>query len=196
MRVRPLIAELFGTFVLALLVRLSLGATMPLATPVLAALTLGFLVYAIGPVSGAHVNPAVTIGLWSIGKIKPVDAIGYIVSQCVGAFLALTIAPVLVSVMPALTTATTKLPAFGEAAGAALFVFGIASVVYGKAPASLSGVVVGTALLLGVLVASTVSLGILNPAVAFVLGSLSVPYIVGPIAGAIVGAWAYRLLSR
>lgn len=47
-------------------------------------LTLLFLVYAIGPISGCHVNPAVTVGLLVTGKIAAKDAAAYIVAQLVG----------------------------------------------------------------------------------------------------------------
>lgn len=47
-------------------------------------LTLLFLVYSIGPISGCHVNPAVTLGLLATGKIAPKDAGAYIVAQVLG----------------------------------------------------------------------------------------------------------------
>ncbi len=46
------------------------------------------MVYAIGGISGCHVNPAVTIAMLFAGKIKFKEAIGYIVVQCVGAIVA------------------------------------------------------------------------------------------------------------
>jgi aquaporin Z len=48
-------------------------------------LTLAALVYAIGGISGAHVNPAVTIGAWFGGKFNQNDLIPYIIAQCLGA---------------------------------------------------------------------------------------------------------------
>jgi aquaporin Z len=56
------------------------------------ALAFGFvvlaMVYAMGPISGAHINPAVTIALWSAGKTAGRDVISYGVAQCGGAVLA------------------------------------------------------------------------------------------------------------
>jgi aquaporin Z len=51
-------------------------------------LTLLVMVYAIGGVSGCHVNPAVTIGMLIAGKIKYKQALGYIIVQCLGAIVA------------------------------------------------------------------------------------------------------------
>ena len=44
--------------------------------------------YGIGPISGCHINPAVSIGVWTAGRMKTVDLIGYWVGQFVGATLA------------------------------------------------------------------------------------------------------------
>jgi aquaporin Z len=86
------IAELIGTFVLvlggvgcAVLAGSSVGA-------VGVSLAFGFsllaMVYAIGPISGCHVNPAVTIGLWLSGKFQKRLVGGYLIAQVVGAILA------------------------------------------------------------------------------------------------------------
>ncbi len=82
-----------------------------------------------------------------------------------------------------------------ELLGAALFLFGIAAVVLGAVPAAASGLVIGGSLFLGIHFAAHTSNGVLNPAVALGIGSFSLAYIWGPIAGAIVGALLYRLLS-
>ena len=68
---KPFVAEFFGTFILSLVVMLSVmaGSQFPIATSFLAAITLGIFVYSIGHISGSHLNPAVTIALWSIKKI-------------------------------------------------------------------------------------------------------------------------------
>ena len=44
--------------------------------------------YGIGPISGCHINPAVSIGVWVAGRMKTIDLIGYWVSQFIGATLA------------------------------------------------------------------------------------------------------------
>ena len=46
------------------------------------------LVYAIGSVSGCHINPAVSVAMLAAGRMSLKDAIGYIVAQCLGAVIA------------------------------------------------------------------------------------------------------------
>src|SRR3989344_6634810 len=88
MKIHAYAAELLGTFLLALL---SLGSSFPVPTPVVAGLTLGLIVYMFGSVSGAHVNPAVTVGLAVIHKISWNDAAAYIVMQLTGGLLAMMV---------------------------------------------------------------------------------------------------------
>ncbi len=187
-------AEFLGTFVLTLTVVLSINGNFPVATPILAALALGLLVYAVGHISGTHINPAVTIGLWSIGKISVKDAGAYIISQFIGAGLAMIVARIFVEPFP-LDVVNSLNVGLAEMIGMLFFGFGIASVVYGKAPAVFSGVVVGGSLLLGISLASAASNGVLNPAVAFGIGSLNLMYILGPIVGAVLGMQVYKLLN-
>jgi aquaporin Z len=86
------VAELVGTFVLVL------GGC---GSAVLAGDKIGFLgvsfafglsllamAYAVGPISGCHINPAVTVGLVLAKKTEPGQAVGYIVAQVAGAILA------------------------------------------------------------------------------------------------------------
>jgi aquaporin Z len=86
------IAEFFGTFVLVF---------MGCGSAVLAGAHVGFLgiafafglsvvtmAYAVGHISGCHLNPAITISLWSTGKISGKDAGGYIVAQIIGGIVA------------------------------------------------------------------------------------------------------------
>ena len=51
-------------------------------------LTVVVMAYAIGPISGCHINPAITVSMLVAGKIKTRDAIGYIVAQLLGAVAA------------------------------------------------------------------------------------------------------------
>jgi aquaporin Z len=50
-------------------------------------LTVLVMVYAIGPISGCHINPAITIAMLVAKKINGRDAIGYIIAQCIGAVI-------------------------------------------------------------------------------------------------------------
>ncbi|BAD56242.1 putative transmembrane water channel [Nocardia farcinica IFM 10152] len=84
-------AEALGTFVLvmggvgtAVLAGERVGA---LGVALAFGLTLMFLVYSIGPISGCHVNPAVTLGQLILGRVSAVNAVGYVVAQLIGAFL-------------------------------------------------------------------------------------------------------------
>ena len=91
------IAELIGTFSLVLFGCGSaeiagISQTGPSGIGLLGiAIAFGFAVvamaYAIGGISGCHVNPAVTIGVLTAGKMSVKDAVGYIISQCIGAIL-------------------------------------------------------------------------------------------------------------
>ena len=189
-------AELFGTFVLALAVLVSISnAAFPVPTPVVAGLTLGLLVYTIGPISGCHINPAVTIGLLSIGKTDAASAGAYIVAQLVGAFAALGVGGMLLPTVAEVAAGNTAAIGLSELLGASVFIFGIASVALGRVPDAMAGVVIGGSLTLGISFAAHASNGVLNPAVALGIGSFSLAYVWGPVAGGIVGAILARALS-
>jgi len=186
--------EALGTFALTFAVYVSIANELTW-TPVVAMLTLGLFVYSIGHVSGCHINPAVTLGLLSIGKVSASDAAGYIVAQVIGAAGAMLVATGVFALGSLdLTVGGDMTVGLAEAIGMMLFTFGIASAVYEKAPASMSGLVVGGSLLLGIMVATVGSNGVLNPAVAFGIGSLNIMYILGPIVGSVVGMQLYRAI--
>lgn len=85
------IAELFGTMVLVLMgvgsAVLAGSAIGHLGISLTFGLALLVLAYAIGPVSGCHVNPAVSIGMLFLGKLNFRDTIFYIVAQLIGAVI-------------------------------------------------------------------------------------------------------------
>jgi aquaporin Z len=89
--VKKYVAELVGTFVLVL---------MGCGSAVLAGSAIGFvgisfafglsvlaMVYAIGGISGCHINPAVSISMLAAGKLSVKDTVAYIAAQCVGAII-------------------------------------------------------------------------------------------------------------
>jgi aquaporin Z len=93
---QKLIAEFVGTFGLLLSVTgaavFTFGAFDGTSRVLLIAMALGFgvigMVYAFGDISGAHLNPAITIGVWASGQMKVRDAVSYIVAQVLGAIVA------------------------------------------------------------------------------------------------------------
>jgi glycerol uptake facilitator-like aquaporin len=190
------LAEMVGTFVLTFAVALSLTGHTALSTPLMAGLALGLVVYAVGSISGAHINPAITVGLWSLKKIGGKEAVFYIVFQFIGAFIALILKGAFAPAVPLYVSSTWPV-FFGEMVGAFFFAFGVAAVATtDKIPAAASGLVVGGSLFLGISFASFLSNGILNPAVALGIGSLSLAYLFGPPIGAILGMQLFAKLSE
>jgi aquaporin Z len=204
---RALAAEALGTFGLALIVlfgsNLAGGLGGGLLTSVCAALFLGLAVYTLGNISGTHINPSVTLGQWSVGKVTTSKALQYIVAQVIGAVIALALYNVLRvnqavgAITPEVTNFDARVMWF-ELLGAFFFNFGIAAVVRGNVKASMSGMVVGLSLLLGVAFASFGSAGVLNPAVALAVlgGKFSLAYVLGPIVGSVLAWWTMKLLNN
>jgi len=189
-----LLAEAFGTFTLTLIAMFSLVGSFAVPTPILAGLTVMLFVYSIGPISGAHINPAVTLGLWSMGRIKPREAVLYMVSQFVGASLALLTVKYFKVPIQSMPVGRLQI-GLAETLGAVVFTFGIASVVFGKLSGGLSGLVIGGSLIVGIAVAALLgSPGILNPAVAMGLQSFSLMTLLGPIVGSLIGMRLYRYI--
>ena len=90
------LAEVLGTFLLVFLGTASVvtggfGAALPLGQEAIGlAFGIGVIcaAYAIGPISGAHLNPAVTIGVWLAGRMPTSQVIGYFIAQIIGGILA------------------------------------------------------------------------------------------------------------
>ena len=193
------IAEFIGTAVLSLAVVGSIINGAGFVTLLTVGLTLGLLVATIGSISGAHVNPAVTLGLLSIKKINWKEALIYIVAQFAGAALALIL--VRLHGVPSLdiTFDFSWATIIAEVIGALVFTFGIASIVLATDSAkaeSKAPFVIGGSLTLGATIAAGLgSNAILNPAVAFAIGSFGLAYIIGPLVGAVAGVWLFKALK-
>lgn len=193
------LAEFIGTFTLAFTVLVALADTraLPLGVPVIAGLVVGLFVYTVGAISGTHLNPSVTIGLYSIRKISLYDTMNYIIAQILGASFAIFVA-YMYDIASPITPDDFSLAVFvAEMLGAFILNFGIASVLYGKVSDIASGIVIGGSLTLGIIVASLAGAnGILNPAVALTLNSLTILYILAPIAGSIGAYQLYKYISN
>ncbi len=93
------LAEMIGTFVLVLMgcgsaifAGIGVGTTGYGVTTLGVAMAFGLSVvamaYTIGNISGCHINPAITLGVWSSGRMSGREAGGYMLFQCIGAILA------------------------------------------------------------------------------------------------------------
>jgi MIP family channel proteins len=178
------------------------------------ALVLGVLVYALGASSGAHFNPAVTIGMLAIRQIRPRDAAAYIVFQLVGGVLAALLVLLLFHHVGAASNygatavhanvipgASPWLGLIAEAIGTFMLMWAVmAMAVNPHAEKVVIGLVIGAALGLAVMIVGPATGAGLNPArwLGPALVSGSFPdfwiYIVGPIAGALAAALGYRAL--
>lgn len=96
---KKLLAEMLGTFVLTLMgcgsavfAGIGLGTTGFGVSTLGVAFAFGLAVigmaYTIGNISGCHINPAITLGVWANGRMKGKEACGYMVFQVIGAILA------------------------------------------------------------------------------------------------------------
>jgi aquaporin Z len=178
--------------------------------------TLLVLVYAIGPVSGCHVNPAVTIAMALGGRLDWKRVPGYVIAQCVGAILASCALLALLKGLPTYDVTQHGLGANGNPTGmadasliawevalTALFLFTIFSVTRSDATPGIQGLAIGGFLFLAHLVGAQFGDSSVNPArslgPAVVLGGDALKvlwiFIVGPVAGGVLGWVLYRLTS-
>ena len=211
---RRLAAEVFGTFALvfagtgAIVVNDVGGGTV---THVGVALTFGLIVlamiYALGDVSGCHLNPAVTLGFYAAGRLERRWVGPYLGSQVAGAVLASLTLRLL---FPAHATLGATVPA-GDALQSfvletiltLLLMFVILSVSTGsKEKGVLAGVAVGSVIALEALFAGPISGASMNPArslapalVSLKLDSLWI-YLTAPVLGAGFGVLACRCVQN
>jgi glycerol uptake facilitator-like aquaporin len=195
-KVATLVAEFLGTFMLASAVIAALLVHAPaLFVAPVAGFTLALAVLTIGAVSGAHINPAVTIGMWSIRKIDSMRAVMYVAVQLLGGAVALLFADYLLKDAPLQSIATKAFDMrifTAEAVGALIFTFGIAAAVYQGYKGLRAAATIGTSLGIGILIASIAGgNAILNPAVAVGIHSWNFAYFTGPILGALIGMNLY-----
>lgn len=190
------LAELFGTFSLSLAVLASVWGLLPVVpTLVVAGATLGLMVLLFGSVSGAHVNPAVTLGLYSLRKVDAAHTVAYLIAQLSGALLAMLVMSLFLEgeLLSMLTAEADYRSFFAEFLGMFIFSFGVAAAVQRDAKDVPAALLVGGGLSLGILFASLASNGIINPAVATAVSSLNWSYVLGPILGAVIGMNVYAV---
>jgi len=215
MNKKALVAEFIGTFTLIFIGVGSIvadylsGGKVGLTGIALAhGLAIGGMVSATAAVSGGHLNPAVTIGLWSVKKINSVNAFGYVIAQCLGGIFAAFIIKLCVPA-DALVAVDMGTPALGHGVTAQMgliteiiLTFFLVFVVYGTAVDSrapkLGGLFIGLTITLDILMGGPICGGAMNPArftgPALMGGGLQNAWIywVGPIVGGVLAAQIYK----
>ena len=218
------VAEAIGTFMLVLVgtavataAVLGKGTAGPAYNSLAVALSFGLvlvpIVGSIGQISGAHVNPAVTIGLAVAGKFPWRNVAPYAIAQLAGAIVAALVvwaayghgayvdshlgAPAPVNGASGLQVLLV------EALIAFLLVFTVISTTTdARVPPGTAAIAIGSALAAGVLLGGPVSGGAGNPARALgpmiVAGTFPVwlYYVLGPILGGVLAALVFRLVAK
>lgn len=183
------------------------------------ALPIAAIIYATGRVSGAHINPAVTIALWATKRFPSRDAAAYIIAQMVGAAFGSVLFFGCVG-MEAVTVgalgAPTPFPGItygqailAEAVGTFMLMLAImGTAVDRRAPSGFAGLVIGLTVAGSVTVIGNVSGSAINTARAFgpilfdwLLGGPNLwyffpIYIIGPIVGAVAAAFFYDYINK
>ena len=178
------------------------------------ALALGVLVTAFMNISGAHFNPAVTLGFLVGGRIRPGHAAGYITVQLVAAVAAAWVVTALVPGNAVMASGLgTPMIQHGVTLGQAIAIeavltFFLMSAYYGTAVAptapAVGGFGIGLVLFFGLMVGGPLTGAAMNPARAFGPAAVSgnwlghVVYWIGPMVGAVVAAlvWERGLIER
>jgi MIP family channel proteins len=211
---KKLAAETLGTFALvfagtgAVVINDASGGTV---SHVGIALTFGLtvlaMIYALGDVSGCHLNPAVTIGFFAARRLEAREVAPYMLSQCVGAVLASGLLRLLFPDHPSLGATIPSGPVMRsfvlEIVLAFLLMFVILSVSTGsKEKGLLAGVAVGSVIGLEALFAGPISGASMNPArslaPALVSGRLDSLwlYLTAPVVGTVAAVFACRCVQQ
>jgi aquaporin Z len=216
------ISELIGTMVLVLFgcgsaaiagsVLGNLGIALAFGLSIVA------MAYVIGDISGCHVNPAVSIGMWIDGRMETKDLIMYIVFQCIGAIIGIAILAVIINSAPSLggyMATGLGQNGFGSASSVGLnvvgaiiveiiltfvFVFTVLGVTKKAENGAVAGIVIGLTLafvhILGIPLTGTSVNPARSLAPALFLGGQALQqvwvFILAPIIGAIIAGLLYK----
>ncbi len=200
------IVEFIGTFFLVLVVGLTViepGAGM--LAPLAIGCTLMIMVYAGGPISGGHYNPAVTLGVWMRGKLEKKEVLPYMVMQIFGGLIAALVVgfqkgnPIITPMVPDVTKAIVNEFLFTFA-----LVFVVLNVATSKKSAGNSyfGLAIGFTVVIGAFAGGGISGGAYNPAVAVGITTMGLAsfgniwiYLVGNFAGGAAAAMIYKIVN-
>lgn len=208
-----LLAELIGTFVLASLFLAGKGNLLFILFGIIG------VTFATLRLSGAHLNPAISLAAWVTRHITGWRMLGFVIAQVLGAMLALLVANWLLPIQPAdsgtflqQTAAPTvyhvnPLPKdkewhlfFAQMLGTGIFAFAFASAWDALRGTASKALTIGFGYFAGL--ALTAQFAILNPAVAVALGAIKwdlwalAIFIAAPAIGALIGAGLYKLFAK
>ena len=193
--VAPVLAEFLGTATLASVALVLMETTAVsyfIATSLAVALTVIVLVF--GGVSGAHVNPAITFGMWTARRIGTLRAISYVAAQMLGGLAAWQLYQYMTDKPLAAKTVTFDTHIWvAELVGTFILALGFAAAVSRVYDALQSAVVYSSALFVGIIVASVGSAGLLNPALSLGVRSWGTAYLLGPLVGGLIAVNLYYL---
>jgi len=229
--VRKIVAELLGTGLLVYfgvgVATLSFGfgttgssfAAGVVATALAFGLVLLALAYVLGPISGCHINPAVTIGAWLSGRIPTAEALGYWAAQFIGGILGALLLWATFSCSPLYSRSKTGLGTNGwgaashihiNAGGAflievimtAVFVFAVLGATSKTSNAATAGIIIGFSLTVVHFIGIPITGTSVNPArslgPALVVGGTALSqvwlFIVAPLVGGALAAGLHRVL--
>ena len=209
--IRRCVAEALGTFAL---VAIGPGAVMVAArthafghTGVALAfgLAVTLIVASSGHLGGAHVNPAVTIGFWSVRRFRGTDVVPYVISQCVGAVAASLLCGWLLgdignygATVPSIAVARAFVVELGFTGLLGFVIMGVAT--DSRTPAAVAPFAIGATVFAGALVTGPLTGGSFNPArslgpaIASGVWTAHWLYWIAPIAGMSLGMRLYDVL--
>lgn len=195
-RVAPVVAEFLGT---ALLVMVAIVMSETTSVSYFIATSLGLSLAAIalvfGPISGAHVNPGITFGMWTARKIGTIRGLVYIAAQLLGGLASWQLFQYMVNKdLPAKTTSWTWQIFLAELIGTAILALAYTAWMTRAYNALEGAFVLGFAVFTAVLVAAVASAGYINPAIALGVRNFSGVYILGPLVGGLIGVNLYAQL--
>lgn len=225
---KKLIAEFIGTFWLVLggCGSAVLAAAYPELGIGFAGVALAFgltvltMVYALGNISGAHFNPAVSVGLWIGGRFDKKDVIPYIISQVLGAILGASVLYLIASGKAGFEVGNFAANGYGEHSPGGysllaallcetvmtfMFLFIILGATSAKAPKGFAGIAIGLCLTLIHLISIPVTNTSVNPARStsqalfadggWAMGQLWL-FWVAPLLGAVLAGIVFRYMGK
>ncbi len=197
LKVAALMAEFIGTAILVLITLSFAAAQTPsyYALGTSLAIGLGVCVFLFGTVSGAHVNPGVTFGMWTARLVGTYRAIAYIAAQLLGALAAWQLYQYFSG-----NLVTPKNDHFSgpiwlaETVGTMILTMGIMAAISRGFDLLQSAVAYGGAFFAGIIIAAAASPAFLNPAIALGMRDWNSAYILGPLVGGLIGVNLYMWL--